>query len=507
MASGNELDRFRADVGAIVAKHEATKSATNFTKYAEDPVGFLRDVLKCNPWEMQVAIAELVRQHPRVCVVSANSMGKDWLIARLFLWWVYARNGLVIATSVTDRQARRITMVEVRRAFLSTPSLPGELFQMELRVSDNAGILAFTSDSIEKLVGFHHPRLMLALSEGQGLDAQVFEAAHACATASGNKIIVYGNPTVVAGAFHNAATSANWQTLTISAFQHPNIVHGREEIPGGPSVAWIESMAEEYGKTSSQYRSRVLSEWPDESIEGLLKRSWLLAAFQRHADGTLDAAAFRYRPPNATDAWRPLTELEAAKYGYSPLLSIDPSRYGADSSVCAVIRGHVVESLTTWHGASLTDSADIVLGLIEQHWTNRLVAPPRVVVDGVGLGAGLVDVLRRARVAVVDYNGGSRSILPRLYLNRRAADHWALRTALEAGTIALPRDELLLEEALSVEWQTAPLGQIQIVSKDDIRKALGRSPDRLDAVVAGLSLTLPPPRGALAVVRNIVMAA
>ena len=496
----NELDRFRADVGAIVASHATRKGRTDFTVYADDPVGFLRDVLRCTPWERQCAMAELVRDHPRSCIVSANSIGKDWLLARLFLWWVYARQGMVIATSVTDRQARLITMREVRRAFLAAPALPGDLFQMELRVTDSSGIIAFTSDHIERLVGFHHPRLLLALSEGQGLDAFVFEAAHACATGAANKIVVYGNPTIVAGPFHAAATSDNWQTLTIPASLHPNIVHAREEIPGGPSVAWIDTMAEEYGRTSSIFRSRVLSEWPDESIEGLLKRSWLVAAFQRHEQGTLADAAFRYRPRGADDPAAPVSVLQAAKVGFSPLVSVDPSRYGADATVAAVIRGRVVERLVTWHGASLTASADTVIALAHACWTNRQVAPPRLVVDGVGLGSGLVDVLRERRWHVTDYNGGSRSVLPDKYLNRRAADHWALRTALEEGTIALPRDEMLLEEALAVEWQTAPLGQIQIVSKDDIRKTLGRSPDRLDAIVMGLSLILPAPRGTRATV-------
>jgi hypothetical protein len=77
--------------------------------------------------------------------VSANAIGKDWLIARLALWWVYCRGGLVILTSATDRQARQISMREVRKAFIAAPDLPGELFQMELRVNDTSGIIAFTS--------------------------------------------------------------------------------------------------------------------------------------------------------------------------------------------------------------------------------------------------------------------------------------------------------------------------------------------------------------------------
>jgi hypothetical protein len=49
------------------------------------------------------------------------------------------------------------------------------------------------------------------------------------------------------------------------------------------------------------------------------------------------------------------------------------------------------------------------------------------------------------------------------------------------------RSAQLEEEALAAEWSINPTGHIQILSKDLVRKELGRSPDKLDAVVIGLS--------------------
>ncbi len=46
-----------------------------------------------------------------------------------------------------------------------------------------------------------------------------------------------------------------------------------------------------------------------------------------------------------------------------------------------------------------------------------------------------------------------------------------------------------------MEWQIAPNGTIQIMGKDLLLKALGRSPDRLDAVVIGLAASLGELRG------------
>jgi len=475
----NELTRrFRTGVDEIVARHERARG-TDFTRYRNDPIGFLCDVLHCDPWRVQIAMAELVRDNPKVAFVSANSIGKDWLISRLALWWVYAVRGFVIMTSVTDRQARHVSMKEVRHAFLGAPPLPGELLQMELRVDDTSGIIAFTSDNADRLVGFHHPRLLLCLSEAQGLESEVFEAAFACATGAENKIVCYGNPTRPTGSFHAAATSDNWATLTVSALEHPNIISGRDEIPGGPSLAWIQSMREEYGETSSIYRSRVLSEWPEESVEGLIKRAWLRAAFDRH-----DA----YDAPDV-----PLGR------GVQPVLGVDVARYGADSSVVAVVRGARVESLITWHGASTTESADRVIRIADSLTTRVFhrtgVGRPRIAVDEPGLGGGLIDVIRNAGWDVVAFNGASQSPEPGRFANLRSASHWKFRELLENNVISLPRDAMLEAEALAIEWQlTAGSGGIQIVGKDTIRKTLGRSPDRLDAVVIGLWESMGAPR-------------
>jgi hypothetical protein len=87
------------------------------TRYDHDPTGFMRDVLHCEPWSAQVEMSERVRDHARVCVVTANGLGKDWVTARIALWWVYARRGFVILTGPGERQVKQILMREIRRAF------------------------------------------------------------------------------------------------------------------------------------------------------------------------------------------------------------------------------------------------------------------------------------------------------------------------------------------------------------------------------------------------------
>ena len=69
-------------------------------------MGFIRQVLKGEPWSAQEDIALQVREHAFVVVRACNGAGKDWLAARLALWWVYACGGLVLLTGQRKDKSR-----------------------------------------------------------------------------------------------------------------------------------------------------------------------------------------------------------------------------------------------------------------------------------------------------------------------------------------------------------------------------------------------------------------
>ena len=69
-----------------------------------------------------------------------------------------------------------------------------------------------------------------------------------------------------------------------------------------------------------------------------------------------------------------------------------------------------------------------------------------------------------------------------LFANLRAQMHWRLREDLRRGYVALPNDRELFEDLTTPTWE-ARNGRILVESKEHIRKRLGRSPDKGDAVV------------------------
>jgi hypothetical protein len=73
-----------------------------------------------------------------------------------------------------------------------------------------------------------------------------------------------------------------------------------------------------------------------------------------------------------------------------------------------------------------------------------------------------------------------------VHRNCRSAAWWAMRELLDPATgdpVALPPDDLLIGDLTAPHWRVLSGGRIQIESKDDLRKRLGRSTDTGDAVV------------------------
>ena len=116
-----------------------------------------------------------------------------------------------------------------------------------------------------------------------------------------------------------------------------------------------------------------------------------------------------------------------------------------------------------------------------------------VVVDmGGGYGGPMYEHLTSNNVEVYRYKGAESSTRRSRdgqlkFKNKRSAAIWAMREALDPGQpggspIALPPDPRLVADLTAPTWKLTPNG-VQVESKEDVCKRLGRSTDRGDAVV------------------------
>lgn len=463
------------EVGELRAIHPAADMAQLRREYDGHPDRFIREVLGGAPWDRQVEVAELIRDHPKVSVQSCNGAGKDWLASHLAVYFA-AMGWFVIITGTSERQVKATLMDTAFSAWSTAkPRLPGEFMQLGW-MPDRAkkeGILAFTASDSARARGHHAPKLLAIITEAQGVPPEVYKGFRQCLTGPVSRFLVLGNPDRPEGDFYKCCTSSDWQHVTISAYDCPNVRESREVIPGGVDRAFIASQAADYGEQSADFITTVLGEFPETSAEE--------AVFPR---ALREAAYARWR------AGRPETRADA--------LGLDVGG-GGDRTTVAPRCGNRVEELRIW---STPDQMKLVgrLRVEAEQWGIR----PRQVVEGFGLageqaaqgsividanalGAGASDRLREEKFRVVAFMGQSAAPKPMRrnaisFGNLRAAAYWHLRQRMQAD-LALPPDPLLDQELAATKYEPGSSGKLYIKAKDEIKKAIGRSPDRADAVV------------------------
>lgn len=176
-------------------------------------------------------------------------------------------------------------------------------------------------------------------------------------------------------------------------------------------------------------------------------------------------------------------------------IGVDMAQGGMDETVFAIrVDGRAIREIMAFPGADTPDGPSAA-ALAVRHIRNK--ARPNIDMGG-GYGQSMYDHLAGNNIPAEKMNGAEAShwVTPddaRLVcVNKRAEWWWRLRMALDPGgneAIRLPPDERLTADLSAPTWKLTPRG-IQIESKDDIRKRLGRSPDRGDAVVMAFALPM-----------------
>jgi phage terminase large subunit len=473
------LERFGAELDALIAAHEGARR--DFTRYRTEPplngfLAFCREELKVSYlWSKQRALAETFLTHPLTVAVSGNAAGKDYLAACLMLFEVHVHGAKILLMSGGEQQVADISMSKV--AALWHGGLGTDLYRMSLRVPGNedAGIVARAGSELSTLTGYHAPRLIVVLSEAQGLGDHVWEAVSAWMP---DKVLCLGNPVSADGRFYQITRpTSGWAVVQISCLAHPNLTHAEPVIPGGPTEAKIARIAHQWGAGSAYYRAHVLGEFPEGSEEGLIRaRSWLERAAARAAVAPLPSAHAQ------------------------PIVACDVARYGSAQTAVAVLSDRVVRELVTWADRDLIDTAQRVID-VAHHWgVRRGLGPAQpgwgwMVIDVVGVGSGVADLLRRHGYKTCDFAGSEKAISEGpggiAFANKRTESYWALRTALERGTLGLPNDETLFDELMSLRWRpSASGGKVELESKADWSRRVGRSCDKSDAVAMAVYQTV-----------------
>jgi len=413
-----------------------------------DPLVFFRTVLGATLTPDQVRVVESVRDNRRTAAPAGHSVGKSFVAAGLVLWYLVTRPGAkVVTTAPTWRQVEEVLWREIARAHSTAlVRIGGKLLGTQLELGPNWFAMGLSTDDPTRFQGIHAPHVMMVFDEATGVAHEIWDAAESIAVGPFDRFVAIGNPTDPTSRFKAVCESGKWNVVEINAENHPNIVEGRVVVPGGPTRDWIAERLEDYGgRDSNLYRARVLGKWPEQGDDALISMRDVEAAAERWVLPT--------GPPRGTGT--------------------DVARFGSDETVLVAIHeGGFVAPAVVRRGQDTMATAGLIKSL-----GCRANA-----VDDTGLGGGVTDRLNEQGFPVLPVNFGESAQDKDRFVNRRTELWWNLREAIRAGRLKLPADPQLHADLTNVKYGMDSAGRIKLEPKDAIKKRLGRSPDRGDAL-------------------------
>jgi len=449
-------------------------------KYKDDPSGF---VLDCFSWSVdekpaayQLEILSALVEFKRVAVRAPHSAGKTSLAAWAVLWFALTRDGetqdwKVVTTASAWRQlkhflwpeiakwARRLTWSKVLRSAFSS----SELMTLALKLQSGEAF-AVASNEPALIEGAHADSLLYLFDESKSIPDAVFDAAEGSLAGGDCYALAISTPGEPQGRFYKIHARQpgleSWWTRHITL---------EEAIASGRiNQSWAIEKKLLWGEQSAIYQNRVLGEFHTSDKDGVIPLSWIEMANERwEAWHELEDA----------DRWLPFTSVG---------VDVARSDIGGDRSVLALRHEHVISELRKYNSADTMEISGHAAGVLKARGGYG-------VVDVIGVGSGVFDRLREQGFSVRAFNAASSAPSELKdktgeveFLNLRAAAWWRFREMLDPAfgpTVCLPPDDRLIGDLCAPHWKMTSSGKIQIESKDDIKKRIGRSTDDGDAVV------------------------
>lgn len=302
------------------------------------------------------------------------------------------------------------------------------------------------------LSGLHSKYVLALIDESGDIPPPVAKAAEQIlSSCEWGKIIQAGNPTSHDGILYAAATSQRhlWHVIRITSDPDDPKRSSRVDID------WAREQIKAYGRDNPWVMSSVLGEFPPTSINTLLGPDDVAKAMNRH--------------------------LRADQYEFAQKrLGIDCARFGDDISCIFPRQGLAAFKYVEMRGARSNDIAARV-AQAKVKWGSELE-----IVDGTGgYGSGVIDSLIQAGYSPLEIHFSGKAIDPR-YGNKRAEMWMLMADWIKRGGALPPSPELARE--LTTPTYTFTNGKFMIEPKEQIKKRLGFSCDRSDALALTFAL-------------------
>jgi hypothetical protein len=469
-------------LGEVVVKDTAIDQLLDdLARYVNDPFGF---VMWAFPWgepgtplENETGPEEWQReQMERIgkrlleggldgCVIeedvsSGHGIGKSAQVSMLILWAISTHEDTRgVVTANTDAQLRTKTWAELAKWYemfiaksmfkLTATSiyLAGDPVREKKWRIDQA---PWSKENTEAFAGLHNKdkRVLVVFDEAAAIDDHIYEVTEGALTDAKTQIIWlrYGNPTRTSGKFFKNCTAGKRNTYTRIDSRSVKFTN----------KAQIQAWVDEYGEDSDFVRVRVKGQFPRAGYSNFISPEVALAAARRK----IDPVTYRAFPK---------------------VLAIDPARFGDDMSVITLRQGLRVHWQMALSGFDGPDLASRVFEIVRKEGPISCIA-----YDAIGNGADLDSSLRRmpGLPPLIAVQWGQPAKDAKQYFNQRSECWGTMRDWLAHGQIPddSQQEDGLVNQLTSLDYGYDNQFRIQLMSKKDLKKQGGKSPDRADSL-------------------------
>lgn len=460
-----------------------TESQITRNRALADPVWFVENALASKPWSLQKKIMRAVESHKDVAVASCHGTGKSWTAARIALTFLFNHyRSYVVTTAPTGRQVKDILWQEIAMAYGgAVDDLGGELLTTQLKVAPGWFATGFSTDDANSFQGRHASSgdILIIADEAAGIEDDIWVGIQGLMSSEGSHLLAIGNPTDPTGEFCNMFKRSKVWKLHISAFQTPNFttfgitlddiksgeweekITSRLPSPWLVTPEWVADKLERWGEDSPLWISRVLGDFPELGDDVLIPLHWVEKSMNR---------------------W------QGPQREQSPVLGMDVARFGSDRSCIAARYGLTIDKLRTYNKLDLMVLTGALVATIKD--TGARLA----FVDEPGMGGAIIDRAKELKLSkiVKGVKTGDPPIDEDRFLNLRAELWWLLRERLDPDVankdyLLLPPDEDLKEDLTAPRYKYTSRGQIQVESKEEMKRRGKRSTDLADAICLALN--------------------
>ena len=463
---------------------------------------FAKEVLHARLDEEQKAILRSVQTNKMTAVASGTARGKDFIAACAAMCFMYltprfdrdgnlSKNTKIAMTAPTGRQVTDIMIPEVSRLYRKAGFLPGRLLANGIRTNYEEWYLTgfkSSADNTEAWSGFHAVNTMFIVTEASGIPDVTFNAIEGNLQGNSRLLIVF-NPNITTGYAAKAMKSRRFKKFRLNSLNAENVVRKKNVIPGQVDYDWVKDKVDtwcslirkedfdegrgdfvfegNYYTPNDLFRVKVLGMFPKVAEDVLIPYEWVEIANNR---------------------WRELQE-QGFKSKKHIRLGVDVAGMGRDRSCFVPRQGSYVPEIIARNSGGAADHM-AVAGETRQYILEDSKA--KAFIDTIGEGAGVYSRLLELgckNAYSCKFSHGVKGLHDITgcynFANMRAYLFWCVRDWLNPKNgfnPALPPDDELMEELTEPHWQFMSDGRIIIEKKDEIKKRLKRSPDKMDAL-------------------------